>query len=552
MPRFRQNPVMRRELRMYLRSAACIAAAWLYLALLAALVIFAWPEADTLDLTRSPIESRQLISYFFAGQFLLLVVLLPGLAAGSFDEERENGTLELLLTVPLTGWALVWGKLAASLAFLGITALASLPVVVLCIPLGGASLYEVLGMYAAIGSLLVLMGALCIDRSTRSTGVMGARLTSYLLLSLLVLLVAWVYMILQLTDLRVRLMAYFVVCPLLSLSGAYWILRGAARRVIYPEHQLASGEEEEERTAGGLVIERDRFPDVLFVPPPRGELIEDGKNPVFEKEVRAELFANDATIFRRIVQFSCLAALPVMGVCLFVFPEYAHFYTIFVMFFGCMTGAVFTAGRIAGERERKTLELLLTTTLAPGQILWGKLLAPLRVAGMLTLFFTCPLLFTLFLPPRIFRDDLLPLGVFVLLIAMSVLTGTLLGLLTSLYANSGRRALLWSLAALLLLYFGPLVVWGVARSYAPRHTATWLAEQALCLSPPAAVLNVPIEWLRRHSGPSGTWVPHASHRATVCLGLWAGINLAMLAWMHRAFARRWRVGFQTEGDAAGR
>ena len=46
-----------------------------------------------------------------------------------------------------------------------------------------------------------------------------------------------------------------------------------------------------------------------------------------------------------------------------------------------LVGPVFSAGSVTSERERQTLELLLTTTLSPWQILCGQ--AALRPAGLL-------------------------------------------------------------------------------------------------------------------------------------------------------------------------
>lgn len=43
----------------------------------------------------------------------------------------------------------------------------------------------------------------------------------------------------------------------------------------------------------------------------------------------------------------------------------------------------FTAGSIAGEREKQTLEILLTTTLKPRQIVWGKLLSSISMVLLL-------------------------------------------------------------------------------------------------------------------------------------------------------------------------
>ena len=53
---------------------------------------------------------------------------------------------------------------------------------------------------------------------------------------------------------------------------------------------------------------------------------------------------------------------------------------------------MFSAGAVTNERERQTLELLLTTALSPWQILSGKMLSSLRVSVVLTSFLVWPIL----------------------------------------------------------------------------------------------------------------------------------------------------------------
>ena len=61
---------------------------------------------------------------------------------------------------------------------------------------------------------------------------------------------------------------------------------------------------------------------------------------------------------------------------------------------------MFSAGSVTSERERQTLDLLLTTILSPWQILWGKLLSGLRVSSVLTMFLLWPLLLAVRHGPR--------------------------------------------------------------------------------------------------------------------------------------------------------
>ena len=104
----------------------------------------AWPVQQKLDLTRSPEEAKRLVNLFFLGQFVLMSLMAPSFAAGTITGEKERKTYEMLLASPMRPMAIVLGKLLASLSHLAVLVFCSLPIVMLCLPLGGRSLYEVL------------------------------------------------------------------------------------------------------------------------------------------------------------------------------------------------------------------------------------------------------------------------------------------------------------------------------------------------------------------------------------------------------------------------
>jgi ABC-type transport system involved in multi-copper enzyme maturation permease subunit len=64
-------------------------------------------------------------------------MMVPSFASGSITGEKERKTYEMLLASPLRPAAIVSGKLVASLTHIGILIFASLPIVMLCLPLGG-------------------------------------------------------------------------------------------------------------------------------------------------------------------------------------------------------------------------------------------------------------------------------------------------------------------------------------------------------------------------------------------------------------------------------
>lgn len=98
---------------------------------------------------------------FFGIAPLLLFIIVPFLTMRLLAEERAAGTLELLLSMPITDWQVVLGKYAATLGLLGVMTLLTTPFAISVALLGpldkGATVAGYLGMlfmcgaYAAIG-----------------------------------------------------------------------------------------------------------------------------------------------------------------------------------------------------------------------------------------------------------------------------------------------------------------------------------------------------------------------------------------------------------------
>ncbi|MEN6494706.1 MAG: ABC transporter permease subunit, partial [Thermoguttaceae bacterium] len=144
-----ENSVLQRELLVNLRMHRAFLLLLFYVALLGVVVYVAWPSEQRLDLTTSPEEAKRLINMFFLGQYVLMSLMAPSFAAGAITGEKERKTYEMLLASPMLPGAIVLGKLFASLSHLAVLVFCSLPIVMLCLPLGGVSLHEVLATYAA-------------------------------------------------------------------------------------------------------------------------------------------------------------------------------------------------------------------------------------------------------------------------------------------------------------------------------------------------------------------------------------------------------------------
>jgi len=106
-------------------------------------------------------EMRQAdMRLFFMNLPLLFVFMVPATAMRLWAEERKSGSVELLLSLPVTVTAAVLGKFFAAWVFLGIALLLTFPMVVTVCWLGEPDI----GLIAAgyLGSILMAGGFLAI------------------------------------------------------------------------------------------------------------------------------------------------------------------------------------------------------------------------------------------------------------------------------------------------------------------------------------------------------------------------------------------------------
>lgn len=64
---------------------------------------------------------------FFGIAFWTLFFFIPALTMKQIAEERKSGTIEMLLTKPISEWQLIWGKFFATLILIAIALLLTLP-----------------------------------------------------------------------------------------------------------------------------------------------------------------------------------------------------------------------------------------------------------------------------------------------------------------------------------------------------------------------------------------------------------------------------------------
>ncbi len=453
----RDNPVLTRELLVTLRSPRAFILQLLYICALGSLVYFYWPAGEGSAHQAKVAEARRLFDIFFLGQFFLVSLMAPTFAAGSITGEKERKTYELLLASPLRPGTILVGKLLSSLGYLVILIISSLPLMILCYLLGGLLLSEITRSYLVLILAAGTFGLLSIACSSYFRRTSSALVVSYLVI--LPLAVACV--VLTRTDnVQVRDFVSIAVLPPWCLAA--WSVLGILvnARLLRPPDVGSEGkdvidEEEEMKYAIGVVIDRDLFPDKLFAPAKRTELMPDGTNPVLDKELRSEIFSQGTLMLRVVIQVSMLLSIPLMAVLLFLRSELSGYYVSYVLAFNLLVGPVFSSGSITQERERQTLSLLLTTLLKPGTIVLAKLLAALRVSTVLTFLLTEQMLLAYLLLPEL-RGRFWTLFLFLIIIAMTCLATSTIGLMCSALARRTSVAMVMTYLSLLLLFVLPM------------------------------------------------------------------------------------------------
>lgn len=146
--------VFKRELQSYFNSPVA------YIFLVKFLVITAW---FTFAWGNFYTTRQATLEPFFRFHPMVYLIFIPAVAMRLWSEERKSGTVQLLLTLPITTTQAVLGKFLAAWAFLGIALLLTFPMIITVSYLGSPD-YGVIvtsylgsflmaGAYLSIGSL---------------------------------------------------------------------------------------------------------------------------------------------------------------------------------------------------------------------------------------------------------------------------------------------------------------------------------------------------------------------------------------------------------------
>jgi len=191
--RDRINPVLDRELRQRLRGRAAWVSLTVYLVVLGLILRVVFDEATGVsnDFITGQAQlaagaGRSIFHWLLFVMLGLICFIVPGLTAGAIAGERERQTLVPLQITLLSPRAIVFGKLAASVAFVLLLVIAALPFLSVSFLLGGVSAADVMKGVGSVVLIALSIAAVSLACSAAARRTQTATVTSYAIVGVLV------------------------------------------------------------------------------------------------------------------------------------------------------------------------------------------------------------------------------------------------------------------------------------------------------------------------------------------------------------------------------
>ncbi|HEX2053734.1 MAG TPA: ABC transporter permease subunit [Actinomycetota bacterium] len=190
--RFAANPVLARELKERMRSRRATVILVVYLTLLAGVLYLSY-RMGLLSLRSqmfggggfvgSSMGAAALGRLMFEVLMIFLLSLIafiaPGASTGAIAGERERGTLHLLQVTLLRPASIILGKLGASIGFVLLLLVASLPLLAVALILGGVTPGQALRGMVVVTVLAIFLATLGVFFSTIARRTLHATIATY-------------------------------------------------------------------------------------------------------------------------------------------------------------------------------------------------------------------------------------------------------------------------------------------------------------------------------------------------------------------------------------
>lgn len=142
------NPIFKKELRLGARSIKIPLAIMFYNFLLAIITVITIAMCTLISYYGQGYSYEAMMSIFPIiawVECIIMMLLIPVIAAGSIAGEREKQTLDIMLTTPIKSWSIIMGKLYTAITSVLMFVISSIPIMSIAFVLGGLSWWSLLG-----------------------------------------------------------------------------------------------------------------------------------------------------------------------------------------------------------------------------------------------------------------------------------------------------------------------------------------------------------------------------------------------------------------------
>jgi ABC-type transport system involved in multi-copper enzyme maturation permease subunit len=511
------NPVLRKDILGLLRLRRVASIQVLFVVVLGLLVLTTWPQQGIVSLASRGQDS--LLLGLMLGQLALLVLFVPGIAAGSITSEREQGTLEMLYASRLSTAQLILGKLLSALGYPLLLLVSGLPFMALLNARGDVDLTNLLRAYLVLVVSAVLLAVLPLAISALCKQTATSLVVSYVAVLVLCggVLVPAAIMLASQGGLSARILhstrSLSPTAAVLSLVRPQLAEFGGRADSLDPiTGQLIPGLPPSWKiflpfaavlivacvAILVLVLRRAPFQSgsvsqlsaadpasrsigrrILFLIDPKKQRKAIGRfNPVLAKEARTSHLGSS----RWMIRIFYGALFVSMGLALMamyggqtehgdLLRYVASVLVAFQVGIIALIDPSLTSPAVSSEMESGTFETLRLTPLSSGQIFWGKYF-PAVLPALLPIIALLPAYGALcYVNPLYIRSVLPMLPVFVLAVVLCCT----MGLACSAFATSTARATVTNYLIIAAIVVLPLLAWLASGTLLDVRLASWLA-----------------------------------------------------------------------------
>ena len=178
------NPIVAKEYRSRMRTWRSPVAVTVYIVLLGGI---GWAVFSAIAATESSNVGQQapggmgsqLFTFLVLVQVALIAFITPALTAGAISGERERQTIDLLFVTPIRPFSIIWGKLLASMSFIVLLLVISVPLFSLVFLFGGIELDQVVEAFLVTAVCAMMLGFVGVALSALFRRTLAATVAAY-------------------------------------------------------------------------------------------------------------------------------------------------------------------------------------------------------------------------------------------------------------------------------------------------------------------------------------------------------------------------------------